>query len=122
MFEYHITRSIFQPDLLRISYQVALGMKYLTTQHFTHRDLAARNCLVGENLLIKISDFGLTRDIYAGEYYKVKKTIIILKFEKIIKNSSDFKFESAKSLIFDTILRYLVQKGYFQYGGWHQKV
>ena len=87
MFEYHIIESnFFQPDLLRISYQVALGMKYLTTQHFTHRDLAARNCLVGENLLIKISDFGLTRDIYAGEYYKVKITMIVSKFEKIIQH------------------------------------
>ena len=62
-------------DLLRISYQIACGMKYLTTQHFTHRDLAARNCLVGENLLVKISDFGLTRDIYSNEYYKVISSI-----------------------------------------------
>ena len=62
-------------DLLRISYQIACGMKYLTTQHFTHRDLAARNCLVGENLLVKISDFGLTRDIYSNEYYKVMLSI-----------------------------------------------
>ena len=64
--------SVFQPDLLRISYQAACGMKYLSKQHFTHRDLAARNCLVGENLLVKISDFGLTRDIYSNEYYRVR--------------------------------------------------
>ena len=60
-----------QQDLLNISLQIACGMNYLTDQHFTHRDLAARNCLVGQNLLVKISDFGLTRDIYANEYYKV---------------------------------------------------
>ena len=61
-------------DLLHISYQIAVGMQYLATQHFTHRDLAARNCLVGDNLLVKISDFGLTRDIYSNEYYLVSGT------------------------------------------------
>ena len=61
-------------DLLHISYQIACGMNYLTKQHFTHRDLAARNCLVGENLLVKISDFGLTRDIYSTEYYEISGT------------------------------------------------
>lgn len=47
-------------------------MKYLSDQRFTHRDLAARNCLLGRELVLKISDFGLTRDIYTNEYYKVK--------------------------------------------------
>jgi len=47
-------------------------MKYLSSQRFTHRDLAARNCLVGKNLELKISDFGLTRDVYTDEYYMVE--------------------------------------------------
>ena len=59
-------------DLLYISEQVASGMIYLVKQHFTHRDLAARNCLVGDNLVVKISDFGLTRDIYSNEYYEIQ--------------------------------------------------
>ena len=80
----------FQPDLLRISYQIAMGMEYLTTQHFTHRDLAARNCLVGKNLLVKISDFGLTRDIYAGEYYRVSYNMI--KYQRWL-------FESENSIV-----------------------
>ncbi len=33
------------------------------------RDLAARNCLVGENHLIKVADFGLARDL-TSDYYK----------------------------------------------------
>lgn len=44
-------------------------MEYLAANHYVHRDLAARNCLVADRLVIKISDFGLTRDVYAQDYY-----------------------------------------------------
>lgn len=46
-------------------------MVYLSSQHFVHRDLATRNCLVGHDLEVKISDFGMSRDIYTCDYYKV---------------------------------------------------
>ncbi|XP_050529113.1 tyrosine-protein kinase transmembrane receptor Ror-like [Daktulosphaira vitifoliae] len=57
--------------LLIISLQIAAGMKYLASQRFVHRDLACRNCLVGNNLIVKIADFGMSRDIYTCDYYKV---------------------------------------------------
>ncbi|XP_035704965.1 tyrosine-protein kinase transmembrane receptor Ror isoform X2 [Folsomia candida] len=51
--------------------QIAEGMKYLSSQHFVHRDLAARNCLVSGAGMVKISDFGLSRDVYTCDYYKI---------------------------------------------------
>ncbi|XP_023225025.1 BDNF/NT-3 growth factors receptor-like [Centruroides sculpturatus] len=67
----HIPYHLQQSDLLKIAIQIANGMMYLSSQHFVHRDLATRNCLVGENLSVKISDFGMTRDIYTSDYYKI---------------------------------------------------
>uniref|UniRef100_A0A0K8ST81 Tyrosine-protein kinase receptor n=1 Tax=Lygus hesperus TaxID=30085 RepID=A0A0K8ST81_LYGHE len=58
-------------SLLSISIQIARGMQYLAEQHFVHRDLACRNCLVGENLTVKIADFGMSRDVYTCDYYRI---------------------------------------------------
>ena len=58
-------------DFLHIAVQIAAGMEYLAAHHFVHRDLATRNCLVSDHLTVKISDFGLSRDIYSSDYYRV---------------------------------------------------
>ncbi|XP_025267512.1 proto-oncogene tyrosine-protein kinase ROS-like, partial [Camponotus floridanus] len=63
-------------DLLAMCEDVARGCCYLEELRFVHRDLACRNCLVSsrnrENRVIKIGDFGLARDIYKDDYYRVK--------------------------------------------------
>ncbi|OQR66628.1 hypothetical protein BIW11_14028 [Tropilaelaps mercedesae] len=68
--------------LMHMATQVAAAMAYLESCNFIHRDLAARNCLVGENHLIKVADFGLARlmrddDTYtahAGAKFPIKWT------------------------------------------------
>uniref|UniRef100_T1JV35 receptor protein-tyrosine kinase n=2 Tax=Tetranychus urticae TaxID=32264 RepID=T1JV35_TETUR len=57
-------------DLINISAQIACGMVYLSDRKFVHRDLATRNCLVNENMVVKIADFGLSQKIYMANYYK----------------------------------------------------
>ena len=55
-------------QLIDMSAQIAAGMAYLESQNYIHRDLAARNVLVGDNLIVKIADFGLARLIKEDEY------------------------------------------------------
>ncbi|XP_076245437.1 muscle, skeletal receptor tyrosine-protein kinase [Calliopsis andreniformis] len=54
-----------------ITIQIAAGMTYLSGQRFVHRDLACRNCLVGSDMIVKIADFGMSRDVYTCDYYKI---------------------------------------------------
>ncbi|KAL1130277.1 hypothetical protein AAG570_013215 [Ranatra chinensis] len=57
-------------DLLRIAQQIACGMVYLSDRKFVHRDLATRNCLIDDNMVVKIADFGLSQKMYLQDYYK----------------------------------------------------
>jgi len=49
-------------NLLGMCLDAAAGMQYLESKNCIHRDLAARNCLVGEGNVVKISDFGMSRE------------------------------------------------------------
>lgn len=49
-------------QLMKMCLDAAAGMRYLESKNCIHRDLAARNCLVGFKNVVKISDFGMSRE------------------------------------------------------------
>ncbi|KAJ8918921.1 hypothetical protein NQ315_016823 [Exocentrus adspersus] len=57
-------------DKINIALQIASGMVYLSDRKFVHRDLATRNCLISDDMVVKIADFGLSQKIYLQDYYK----------------------------------------------------
>ncbi len=64
--------SISMGTLTDMCSQIASGMKYLSSKNFIHRNLATRNCLVGNNMQVKIADFGMSRNLYQSHYYVLK--------------------------------------------------
>ncbi|XP_078685990.1 uncharacterized protein LOC144918815 isoform X2 [Branchiostoma floridae x Branchiostoma belcheri] len=55
-------------QMYQVARQIARGMDHISRSRYIHGDLAARNVLVGEDLKVKISDFGLAEDIYTRGY------------------------------------------------------
>ena len=62
-------------QFIKILIQISNGCLYLENNKIVHRDLAARNCLLNKdnnnNLIVKISDLGLARDIYTCDLHKI---------------------------------------------------
>lgn len=72
--EMEMLRSFSTFDLLHWSQQIAEGMDFLSENKIIHRDLAARNILLCNENLVKISDFGLAKDVRKyrhSEYYRM---------------------------------------------------
>ncbi|XP_062851925.1 tyrosine-protein kinase Mer isoform X2 [Trichomycterus rosablanca] len=63
---------LFLPSeiLLKFMIDIAMGMEYLSSRNFLHRDLAARNCMLRNDMTVCVADFGLSKKIYSGDYYR----------------------------------------------------
>ncbi|MEE6496190.1 hypothetical protein FKM82_002257 [Ascaphus truei] len=87
------TPAIRYTDLRHMVAQIASGMRYLSSLNFVHRDLATRNCLVGRNYTIKIADFGMSRNLYSGDYYRIQGRAVLpirwMSWESILLGRGD---------------------------------
>ena len=52
-------------------------MRYLASLGFIHRDLAARNCLVGEDYVVKVADFGMMQSLYNTSYFVMQDAALV---------------------------------------------
>ena len=88
-FNLSVCLCLSQDMLLSVALQIAAGMQYLAEQRFVHRDLACRNCLVGAGLIVKIADFGMSRDVYTCDYYKVRLHISAPSYSRSLTSSNN---------------------------------
>ncbi|XP_046644788.1 proto-oncogene tyrosine-protein kinase receptor Ret-like [Daphnia pulicaria] len=89
-----VTPAVTPRDLLSFAWQISQAGAYLSEMKLVHRDLAARNVLVASGKVCKVSDFGLTRDVYEGDtYFKTSKGRVPIKW-MALESLSDHVYTS----------------------------
>ncbi|XP_077993212.1 hepatocyte growth factor receptor-like [Glandiceps talaboti] len=106
-------------QLLTYALHVAEGMEYISHMKFVHRDLAARNCMVDDMETVKVSDFGLSRDIYEKDYYSAKDKAIKLPVKWMAPESFRRKIFTSKTDVwaFGVLLWEVMTRGEIPYSG-----
>ena len=105
------------PQLLTWATQVCNGMTHLEECKIIHRDVAARNVLMGEELVCKISDFGLAQKVSGDTYKESSRTQFPIKW--MAPEAIRQRLFSVKSDVwaFGILLYEMVTHGAFPYPG-----
>ncbi|CAG7721035.1 unnamed protein product [Allacma fusca] len=62
-------------ELVRWAVEIARGMEFLSSKNVIHGDLAGRNILITQGLSAKVSDFGLSKQLFEYSTYVQKANI-----------------------------------------------
>lgn len=75
-----VAATIKLPHLLTFAQHIARGMDAIYRSRYMHRDLAARNCVITSDLTVKVSYTANNKEKYVREYYKLKNSMVPLRW------------------------------------------
>ncbi|XP_072021957.1 fibroblast growth factor receptor 1-like [Amphiura filiformis] len=126
LYDYAYTRkrdiqsTLSQTQLMIFAQQVATGMNFITSNKCVHRDLAARNVLVSEDLVCKVSDFGLARE--EEEYHRKSDIKLPLRWMSIESWADGIHTKESDVWSFGILLWEIVTLGARPYPGMGTRV
>ncbi|XP_052217775.1 tyrosine-protein kinase RYK-like isoform X1 [Dreissena polymorpha] len=60
--------SLSTQQIVYMAIQIIRGIQFLHRKKIVHKDIAARNCVVESDLIVKITDNSLSRDLFPNDY------------------------------------------------------
>ena len=111
LYYYIRSKSLSEPDIISITRQIALSIKYCHDKGIIHRDVKLHNVLIGPQYQVKLSDFGLcTVKEYVDDVFKTNAGTFKFKAPEIIQG---YRYNEAIDIwSFGVLLYYLITRKY----------
>nr|XP_022339285.1 tyrosine-protein kinase RYK-like isoform X1 [Crassostrea virginica] len=61
--------SLSTQQLVYLAIQIVKAIQFLHRKKILHKDIATRNCVIDNDLLLKLTDNSLSRDLFPGDYH-----------------------------------------------------